>query len=514
MLAALAAGYGMYLGTAPRTSWWFTIVGFGVLGLALHGRRIAAACGLAFLAGAGYYLPLLGWANTYVGNVPWLGLALMEAVLVMPAGALIAVISRRLPGWPAWAAAAWILGETLRARFPFGGFPWGGVAFSQADGPLLPAASLVGATGLAFLVPLAGFGLSELIRRGWQDRKTVTLKLFLTPLIAVLAAFGIGAAGILTVHDPVDDPQEVIAIVQGNVPRAGLDFNSQRRAVLDNHAAQTHKLAEAVRNGTSPPPKLVIWPENSSDIDPYTNPDASEVISEAARDIGVPILVGAVVGADEPKRNYNMGIVWDPVTGPGQTYTKRHPVPFGEYMPYRSFFRIFSDKVDLLKSEFLPGDRVGNMDLAGVNVGDVICFEVVYDDLVRDVVNGGAQVLVVQTNNATFGYTSETWQQLAMSRVRAVEHGREALVVSTSGVSAVIRPDGSVAASIGLFTPGYLTPSVPLSSATTPGTVIGGPIEWLLTLAAPVGLIGGWLISRKRTKPSQTMTTNHEEQAQ
>ena len=157
-----------------------------------------------------------------------------------------------------------------------------------------------------------------------------------------------------------------------------------------------------------------------------------------------------------------MGIVWDPVTGPGETYDKRHPLPFGEYMPYRSFFRIFSDKVDLLRGTFLPGDVPGNLDVAGVNVGDVICFEVVYDDLVRDVVNGGAQVLVVQTNNATFGYTNETYQQQAMSRVRAVEHGREVLISSTSGVSAVIRPDGTVESTIPLFTPGYLTPTVPL----------------------------------------------------
>ena len=220
------------------------------------------------------------------------------------------------------------------------------------------------------------------------------------------------------------------------------------------HAERTHELAAAVRAGTAPRPDLVIWPENSTDIDPYRNADANAVITAAARDIGVPILVGAVVQTDVPGEAYNRRIVWDPVTGPGETYNKRHPVPFGEYMPYRSFFRIFSDKVDLQRGTFLPGDLPGNLDVAGVNVGDVICFEVVYDDLVRDVVDGGAQVLVVQTNNATFGYTNETYQQQAMSRVRAVEHGREVLISSTSGVSAVIRPDGTVESSMPLFTPG------------------------------------------------------------
>ena len=195
----------------------------------------------------------------------------------------------------------------------------------------------------------------------------------------------------------------MVALIQGNVPRLGLDFNAQRRAVLDNHAARTHELAAAVRAGTAPQPAFVIWPENSSDIDPYRNADAAEVIDSAAQDIGVPILVGAVVLTDTPGQVYNMGIVWDPVTGPGQTYIKRHPVPFAEYMPWRSFFRLFSDKVDLLRASSWPASAPGNLSVAGTNVGDVICFEIVEDGLVRDVVNGGAQVLVVQTNNATFG---------------------------------------------------------------------------------------------------------------
>jgi len=174
-------------------------------------------------------------------------------------------------------------------------------------------------------------------------------------------------------------------------------------------------------------------------------------------------------------------------------------------MPYRSFFRIFSDKVDLVRGTFLPGDTPGNLEIAGVNVGDVICFEVVYDGLVRDVVDGGAEVLVVQTNNATFGYTDETYQQQAMSRVRAVEHGREVLISSTSGVSTVIRPDGTIESSIPLFTPGFMTPTVPLITATTPGTVLGGPLEWIIALVTPLALaIVTVLASRRRTRGTPT----------
>ena len=272
----------------------------------------------------------------------------------------------------------------------------------------------------------------------------------------------LGLIGRATVQDGAGAPTTTIAVIQGDVPRPGLEFNAERRAVLDMHAQRTHELAAEVRAGTAPQPTLVIWPENSTDIDPYRNADANAVISAAARDIGVPILVGAVVQADTPGEAYNMGIVWDPVTGPGADVRQAasaavrrvHAVPL--VLP------------DLLRqgrpaARDLPARRhAGNLDVAGVNVGDVICFEVVYDDLVRDVVNGGAQVLVVQTNNATFGYTNETYQQQAMSRVRAVEHGREVLISSTSGVSTVIRPDGTRRIHHPAVHPGLPDPDVPL----------------------------------------------------
>ena len=497
ILASVAGGLGLFAAFAPSTFWWVAFAGFALFGLALDGRSWKAGLGLGVVFGLAFDLPLLSFTNIYVGDFPWYALSVMEALLTAPAGALIAVASRRLPVWPVWAAAAWMTGEAIRARVPFGGFPWGAVAFSQADGPLLPSASLLGAPGLGFLTALAGFALAQLVR-SLLDRKKLRSTAVLGAVVMLLSPLVIGLVGLATVQHGDGAPTRTIAVIQGDVPRPGLEFNAERRAVLDMHAQRTQELAAEVRAGTKPTPDLVIWPENSTDIDPYRNADANEVISEAAADIGVPILVGAVVQATTPGEGYNMGIVWDPVTGPGQNYIKRHPLPFGEYMPYRSFFRIFSDKVDLQRGTFLAGDTPGNLDVAGVNVGDVICFEVVYDDLVRDVVDGGAEVLVVQTNNATFGYTNETYQQQAMSRVRAVEHGREVLISSTSGVSAVIRPDGSVESTIPLFTPGYLTPSVPLITATTPGTVLGGPLEWILVLATPLALIVVRGLSRRR----------------
>ncbi|MTD16823.1 apolipoprotein N-acyltransferase [Nakamurella sp. YIM 132087] len=520
-----------------------------MLGVSVHGRRMWPAMGLALVFGLAFYLPLLWWTTVYVGGIAT-ALAIAEALLTAPVGALMAAASRRLPGWPFWAAAAWIAGEALRARAPFGGFPWGAIAFSQPDGPLLPAASLIGAPGLGFLTALAGFGLSALVLVVFRHRRpaipagAATIRatgtaapatsatgtgaqgatattttatggpgpartplrsalrpaLVIGPVIALLLPFGVGLIGLSTEQSGEGAPTRTIAVIQGNVPEPGLEFNARRRAVTDMHAQETHLLAEQVRAGTAPAPDLVIWPENSSDIDPYTNQDAYNVIDSAVKDIGVPVLIGAVVSGPPGERGtYNMGIVWDPVTGPGETYTKRHPVPFAEYMPYRSFFRLFTHWVDSA-GYFIPGTTVGNLDMAGVNIGDVICFEVVYDHLVKDVVDGGAQVLVVQTNNATFGYTNETYQQQAMSRVRAVEHGRSVLISATSGVSAVIRPDGSVESSVGLFTPGVMTPSVPLITATTPGTVLGAPIEWTLTIGVIVVLGAVTVVARHQRR--------------
>jgi apolipoprotein N-acyltransferase len=295
-----------------------------------------------------------------------------------------------------------------------------------------------------------------------------------------------------------------VAAVQGDVPTAGLEFNAQRRAVLDYHVRGTLALADAVRAGRSPAPDLVVWPENSSDIDPLLNPDASAEIGQAADAVGVPLLVGAVLQGPGDDVS-NAAIVWGSSSaspGPGARYVKRHPVPFAEYIPYRSFFRVFSDKVDLVTKDFAAGDRAGVLQLGPARIGDVICFEVAYDDIVRDVVTGGADLLVVQTNNATFGYTDESVQQLAMSRLRAVEAGRAVVHVSTVGVSGLVEPDGRVVAGSRLFTPAVLQAGLPLRTGFTVATRLGVLPEAVLALTG-VLLVGLAVVrDRRRRRPN------------
>jgi apolipoprotein N-acyltransferase len=241
----------------------------------------------------------------------------------------------------------------------------------------------------------------------------------------------------------------------------------------------------------------VIWPENASDVDPSTNPDAAAKIAGAVRAVGVPVLVGTLTDAPG-NRIYNVGQVWSPGSGPGERYIKRHPVPFGEYIPLRSLARLVSNKVDLVRRDFAPGRRPGVLMVGPARVGDVICFEVAYDGLVRDVVTGGGRLLVVQTNNATFGRTGETQQQLAMSRLRAVEHGRTVLVAATSGISAIIGPDGRVRQQSRVFTPDLLVASVRLADRRTLAARLGALPEWLLAAAGALGAAGGLVLARRQ----------------
>jgi apolipoprotein N-acyltransferase len=325
-----------------------------------------------------------------------------------------------------------------------------------------------------------------------------------TALLALVAAGVVLCCG-LGVPLSTDGEQARVAAVQGNTPREGLDFNAERRAVLDNHVFATKALAGRVQSGGAAQPDLVIWPENSSDIDPLLNPDAAAVITGAVAAIKAPILVGAVIQAPVEHLS-NTSIVWRPGSGPGtgpdSVYVKRHPAPFAEYIPFRSFFRNFSDKVDLVQKDFVSGDTlranpVGVLTMGKVRVGDVICFEVAYDSLVRDPVRQGATLLAVQTNNATFGESAESVQQLAMSQIRAIETGRTVVHISTVGVSAIILPDGTVQQRSGHFRQEVLESEVPLRTSLTVATRVGVWPEVVLAALGVALLIGGALGARR-----------------
>ncbi len=293
------------------------------------------------------------------------------------------------------------------------------------------------------------------------------------------------------VSDRAEDGSVTVAVIQGNVPRAGLEFNAQRRAVLDYHARETERLAAEVKAGKAARPDFVLWPENSSDIDPFANPDARTVIDTAAKAIGVPISVGGVVERDG--KLYNEQILWDPAKGPTDTYDKRQIQPFGEYLPFRSLIgAINSNWTSMQRQDFSRGTEPGVFSMDGAKVGLVTCYEAAFDWAVRSEVTDGAQMISVPSNNATFDRSEMTYQQLAMSRVRAVEHSRTVAVPVTSGVSAFIMPDGRITQRTGMFVADSLVQKVPLRSSLTPATRLGVLPEIALVLVAAGGL--GWAV--------------------
>ena len=489
---AALAGVLLYVSFPPRTLSWLALPAFALLGWVLRGRSWKAALGLGYLFGLGFLLPLLVWTGVEVGSGPWLALVAVEAVFVALVGVGITAVSK-LPGWPLWAAAVWIAGEAARARVPFRGFPWGKIAFGQADGVFLPLAALGGTPVLGFAVVLCGFGLYEVVRQVIEWRRTGAVPRAAAVVAALSVAVPVvGALAARTlVSDKAEDGTATVALIQGNVPRAGLDFNAQRRAVLDYHARETQRLAAQVKAGKVAQPDFVLWPENSSDVDPFEYPDAAAVIEGAAKAIGVPISVGGVVHRDG--KLYNEQILWDPAKGPTETYDKRQVQPFGEYLPLRSVLaHINKNWTTMVRQDFSRGSKPGVFTMDGAKVGLATCYEAAFDWAVRSEVTDGAQLISVPSNNATFDRSEMTYQQLAMSRIRAVEHSRTVTVPVTSGVSAIIMPDGRITQKTRMFVADSLVQKVPLRSSKTPATELGILPEMLLVLVAAGGL--GWAI--------------------
>ena len=499
LLGAALAGICLWLAFPTHDLWWLAPVGVGLHALVTLEAGWWRGLGLGLVAGLGCFVPVLSWSGTYVGTLPWMALSTLQALYVALMSALVGYAGRRLlrSGHRGWALAlvppAWVVMEWARSTTPFGGFPWARLAFSQADSPLVYWAAIGGAPLVTGAVAAAGtltlataYRVTERNYPGAPWPLAVAAALCALPAVTTL---------------PTQGREVTVGYVQGNVPRAGLDFNDERRAVLDNHVRGTEALAERAPADLS----LVLWPENSSDIDPFGNPDAMAQITKAVAAVRVPVLVGAVI--ERPDGTLANASLFVEPNGQIGRYDKVHPVPFAEYIPWRDFFRVFSDKVDLVRRDFTAGTEIGAFRVPSAG-GDywalpTICFEVAYDDLMRDSVNSreGEALLVVQTNNATFGFTAESEQQLAISRIRAIEHGRAIVHVSTVGVSGFVHPDSTVTARTSLFEAAQAVGQLPVRSETTIADRIGPVPEWL-ALAALLLLVAA---ARRSGRPVRVL---------
>lgn len=523
LVGAAAAGALLAASFPPVGLWWAALLGIALLVVVLaplRGPAPRARMGalLGLVAGLVLFLLLVPWVGLYVGAYAAWALAVVEALYLAAFGAgAIPMLRAGLAAGPrpllrsvtAVLAVAgwWSVWEWVRSSWPWGGFPWGRLAFGQADGPLLELAGVGGVPLLGFVVAVLGaalgFGMvlvaTKGIRAGWRPLAGLAM-------VLVLSSAGAFAAAVLALMRDSDtntrgEYARVVAI-QGNVPRLGLDFNAQRRAVLDNHLRVTAELADAVESGTTERPDLVLWPENASDISPLADARAGQQISRLSRRLDAPILVGTVLPTGNEREATNSYLVWDgrtidPVV---DRHDKKYIQPFGEWLPLRGPLEALFP-IARTAGHLVPGHGDGLVTAAGVDLGVAICFEVAFDAAAREPISRGAGILTVPTNNATFGRSPMTYQQLAMSRVRAVEHHVPVMIAATSGVSAVIDPSGRVAQQTGIFEPGILAATVRTDGAGTMATRLGGIPQAVCCLIGLAGL--AWALVRTRPRPGQ-----------
>ena len=514
---------------------------------------------IGFLFGLAFFLPHLWWAHESTETAPWIAMSAVEALFLAAFGAGWTWVRRarflRRRGWRLAAAFSvlFVAVEQWRAEIPFGGFPWGRLAWAMAGTPTGRAAWLAGTVAVSLLVAFAGvllaLAVASLVRAarlrtsradggtassgggprhstpGREARRAagalaLGVAVAVVPLVLPLATSA-SAGPVETpegdeVYDAGSDLAEEgtlwVGAVQGNVGEPGLGAFANRAEVLNNHLDGTYTLAEDFAGELD----VVLWPENGSDLDPQTTPDVARGLDAAATAVGAPILVGAQEFPESGGR-YNVSLLWQAGNGVIGRYAKQHPAPFGEYIPMRSFLRLLSDQVDRVTTDMIAGvnppvvDVPSRLGQGDYRMGVIICFEVAYDEIIRDAVLEGAQVLVVPTNNASFGFTAESTQQLAMSRMQAITTGRATVQISTVGVSGVITPDGTVVRRTGLFTDDEFVANLPLRSSVTPavaagywpGWVVGG-LAVLLVGAGVVGGVGARRRVRAQAAPVET----------
>ena len=452
LASSILSGLLFWAGFAPLELWISPLIGAILLFRLLADKPYRERLFISLATGASYFLPLLHWSSTYVGSIPWLVLALGETLLF--ATISILPIKRNIGGVLIFASGFTLI-ELLRMKFPFGGFGWGRLGFTQVDSftGLYP---IVGVTGISFLV----FMLPAVTLASIRVRS------------AILVLLSVAFLYPISVQQHLDTVN--IMAVQGGVDELGLDFNARALSVLQRHIDITPRDISS---------DLIIWPENAVDVDPKVNLQARERMKQLFDEIDVPLLVGVVEQTSGGPANSS--IMYDANGDEVSRYTKQDLAPFGEYIPLRRIAERISPFTDQVR-DFVPGSSWVRHTINGKTFTTFICFEILDDDHVREGALG-SDFLVAQTNNATFGESSQAAQQLAMTRARAAELGRDFAVVSTTGFTAHLGREGSVIDSIEQFKAGALEMSVKTHEDQTLASQLT-TLMWAIFLVLMMGL--------------------------
>lgn len=490
-LAAVTGAAGS-LGFAP-VSWWPVLI-----------LSVAVLTLLALPAPNWWHAALSGaffGLGMYVIGIRWMSVVFVEAVFGLSgllalylAGCMVLLrLAGRTRFWPPLAAGCWVLVEYLFSRYPYGGFPWLRLGYTVIDSPLAGLLPLIGVPGASFALALVG----QLV--AWTVLDADNLRRRVLGLAAALLVLVIGSLGALV---PAGAEQGTVNVgyVQGNAPGGGIYGLGEPRTITRNHVAETQRLAARIQARQVAKPDFVVWPENGTDLDPFRDAQTNQLVKTAVAAVNLPVLIGTITDGPGPNERQTAALVWDPATGPQARYDKRNLVPFGEWVPARSLLEPLFPIVAYVGAQSIPGIGPGVLDVQlpdrTVKVGDLICWELAYDATVHDTVLAGGQVNVVQSSNAMYVGTGQVAQQFAITRARAAELRRDILVVTTTGTSGLIRPDGSVAFTLPEFQPASGVVELPLRSGLTPAVMFSGALELFIMWITVAALV--WVTWRHR----------------
>jgi len=499
---AVAGGWLLYAGHPPLDLGWAGLA--ALVPLLLLARDIgreprAARVGLAWglLAGLLFFGPLLSWVFPF-GAVAWTLLVLIQAMSIAGFVAGVAWWGER-PGRAAFAVALWVALEALRSVWPFGGFGWGVLGYTQhAGGLLLPVARSLGVLGvstalaaLAACVEEVGVRVVRPPRAGGANPDVV----FSAARTPMLAALSVLVAAVLLAGEPPTPSGRVLDIAA--VQASGTQFTSAAAVARIDPGRIVH-VAERVLEATRPlaanPPTVTVWPENSLDAD-YTDPRNAQLRAAVAE--GLQLLDGNTLIADtlldgpQPRTLRHALIEIAPDGSVTDQYVKRNLVPFGEYVPLRRWLDWFPP-LEQIPYDQIPGHEPGVFDIDGARIGTVICYENLFPQLVFSEVREGANLLVVTTNNTSFGRTPMSRQHLAISQLRAVETGRWVLHAGLSGISGIIDPSGGVHQRTAQFEQAIIRDNLPLVTGHTPATLLASWLAWTAVALTVLALALRW----------------------
>lgn len=469
VFAVLSSAFLMWLAFPPVD--WGILIFVAPAPLLWAMRRVTTAREAGWLGfgfGFAFWGAMLWWIKI-LGFVALIPLAIVMG-LWTTGWAFIMYFGRHWSMWRWWAltVGSWAFMEFIRARIPFGGFPWGAVGFPVGDLPWPRAASQwIGQTGWAVIV--IGVAAGAVIMLLEQDRRPLELSLAVVLTFTFLGAiFAPDAAG----------PAVRVAIVQGNSPCPRVHCDNEKQLIYDRHVSLTEDLEEGSVD-------LIVWGEDSfgGAFNPTFNGDVRRQMGGEAARVGAYLIAGGTrPGAPGSFDNYN--VLFSPDGEVVGEYLKQHPVPFGEFVPFRRVLE-FVPQLEQVPNDMRPGTGpvVFPIQVGGESgiFGSVISFEGAFARHIRGEVKAGAQMVVVATNEGSYGVSPASDQLIGMVRMSAVSLGVDIVHVAVTGKSTIIRADGTIGKTTDLFTQDVLTGVVNLQES--PRTLYAVLGDWLQLLA-------------------------------